>query len=119
MAKVIGVGGVFFKSQDPAKLRKWYEEHLGVASSAQGGMFTDGGPVAFSIFPANTKYLGAASSQFMINFRVDDLNALLENLKAAGVEIDPKRDDAPYGKFAWITDPEGNRVELWEPLPKK
>jgi predicted enzyme related to lactoylglutathione lyase len=119
MAKVVGVGGVFFKAQDPGKLRQWYEHHLGIKASPEGMMFTDGGPIVFSIFPATTTYLGPSRSQFMVNLRVDDLNALLEKLKADGVEIDPKREDAPYGRFAWIIDPEGNRVELWEPLPKK
>jgi predicted enzyme related to lactoylglutathione lyase len=82
-------------------------------------MFTDGGPVVWSIFPKSTKYFDSPSSTsrapFMMNFRVDDLEALLAQLKQAGVDIDPHREDHDYGRFAWIMDPEGNRIELWQP----
>jgi catechol 2,3-dioxygenase-like lactoylglutathione lyase family enzyme len=119
MAKAVGVGGVFLKCRDPKALGKWYAEHLGIPDQGGGSLGFDGpesaGMTVFSHFPADTKYFGDGAQQAMINFRVDDLDALLTTLEAAGVKIDPKRDDHEYGKFAWIWDPEGNRVELWQP----
>lgn len=124
MARVTGIGGVFFKSSDPKALTAWYAENLGIQMSDYGGatfLWSDEvpattGQTAWSIFPETTKHFGGGSQEAMINYRVDDLDALLEKLAAAGVTIDPKREEASYGKFAWITDPDGNRVELWEPL---
>ena len=124
MARVTGIGGVFFKSSDPKALTAWYAKNLGIQMSDYGGatfLWSDEvpattGQTAWSIFPETTKHFGGGSQAAMINYRVDDLDALLEKLAAAGVTIDPKREDASYGKFAWITDPDGNRVELWEPL---
>jgi len=119
MAKAVGFGGVFFKSQDPKALAAWYAEHLGIPRTDDGYLLFDGpesaGMTVFSQFPADTKYFGEGPQTFMLNFRVDNLEALLEQLAAAGVRIDPKRQDDGYGPFAWIWDPEGNRVELWEP----
>jgi predicted enzyme related to lactoylglutathione lyase len=118
MARAVGFGGVFLKARDPKALGKWYAEHLGIADQGGGSLGFDGpesmGMTVFAHFPADTKYFGEGAQQAMVNFRVDDLNALLEKLEAAGVKIDPKRDDHEYGKFAWIWDPEGNRVELWQ-----
>jgi predicted enzyme related to lactoylglutathione lyase len=119
MAKAVGVGGVFLKARDPKQLAEWYARHFEIASD--GGSLTFDGPASmgmtvFAHFPETTKYFGDGVQQFMINFRVDDLDALLKRLAAAGVRIDPKRQDEPYGRFAWIWDPEGNRVELWQPL---
>jgi predicted enzyme related to lactoylglutathione lyase len=74
---------------------------------------------AWSIFPSNTKYFGPSKADFMVNYRIDDLDALLAAMKAAGVEVDPQREDSDYGRFAWITDPDGNRIELWEPPKQK
>ena len=124
MARVTGIGGVFFKSPDPKALTAWYAEHLGIQMSDYGGatfLWSDEvpattGQTAWSIFPEATKHFGGGSQSAMINYRVDDLDALLIKLEAAGVTIDPKREDASYGKFAWIVDPDGNRVELWQPL---
>jgi len=124
MARVTGIGGVFFKARDPKALTAWYAEHLGIQLNDWGGAafaWSDEvppttGTTAWSIFPETTKHFGPGPQPFMINYRVDDLDALLEKLTAAGVTIDPKRDEAGFGKFAWITDPEGNRVELWQPL---
>jgi catechol 2,3-dioxygenase-like lactoylglutathione lyase family enzyme len=120
MAKAVGVGGVFLKARDPEALARWYAEHLGIPTQDGGSLAFDGpestGMTVFAHFPLDTKYFGDGSQQAMVNFRVDDLDALMEKLDAAGVRIDPKRDDYPYGKFAWIWDPEGNRVELWQPL---
>lgn len=122
--RVIGVGGVFLRARDPKALTDWYKEHLGFPVSDHGTVFmwSDGpgkdlGMTAWSAFPDHTDYFGKGSRQaVMLNYLVDDLDALLKKLEAAGVTIDPKRENASYGKFAWITDPEGNRVELWQPL---
>jgi predicted enzyme related to lactoylglutathione lyase len=121
MAKVTGVGGVFFKSRDPKTLAVWYTTHLGI-QTGDGGSLAFSGPEAagmtvFAPFPAETRYFGDGSQTFMVNFRVDDLDQLLVQLAAAGVRIDPKRESYDYGYFAWIWDPEGNRIELWQPLP--
>ena len=118
MAKATGVGGVFFKARDPKALAAWYAKNLGIAKSEDGSLIFDGpeaaGMTVFSAFPASTAYFGDGPQQFMMNFRVDDLDALLNQLAAAGVKVDPKREDHDYGRFAWIWDPEGNRIELWQ-----
>ena len=114
MRRVTGIGGIFFKAKEPEALYAWYERHLGIRREADGSgvTFQDGGMTVWSIFKPDSTYYGG---QFMINFRVDNLDALLAVLKTEGVEIDPERFNAEYGKFAWIFDPEGNKVELWEP----
>lgn len=124
MARVTGIGGVFFKSPDPKALTAWYAEHLGIKMNDWGGASFDWtdevpattGTTAWSIFPETSKHFGEGPQKSMINYRVDDLDGLLEKLAAAGVTIDPKREEAGFGKFAWIVDPDGNRVELWEPM---
>jgi predicted enzyme related to lactoylglutathione lyase len=119
MAKVVGFGGVFLKARDPKSLAAWYATHLGVPVLNDGSMAFDGpestGMTVFCHFPLDTAYFGDGPQSFMVNFRVDDLDGLLADLAAAGVRIDPHRDDYDYGRFAWIWDPEGNRVELWQP----
>jgi predicted enzyme related to lactoylglutathione lyase len=123
MAKAVGVGGIFLKARDPKALAAWYATHLGIPSQDGGSLAFDGpesaGMTVFAHFPNDTKYFGDGPQQSMVNFRVDDLDQLLEQLSGAGVRIDPNRDDYEYGRFAWIWDPEGNRIELWEPLPMK
>lgn len=133
MKRVTGIGGIFFKSENPPQLYEWYEKHLGIQREPHGSASfhwrelqaadgTEPGPEAqtvWSIFPQTTKYFGASKSSFMINYRVDNLDALLEDLKKSGIEIDPHREDGDYGRFAWITDPDGNRIELWEPPKPK
>jgi len=124
MARVIGVGGIFFKARDPQALSAWYAQHLGLKIEAFGGaMFFDDaslpGYVVWSPFKDDTTYFAPSSKSYMINFRVDDLHALLATLRAAGVEIDSRIDESEYGKFGWIMDPEGNRIELWEPPAAK
>jgi predicted enzyme related to lactoylglutathione lyase len=118
MAKAIGVGGIFLKARDPKALSAWYAEHLGIPVQDGSTLAFDGpeaaGMTVFAHFPSDTKYFGGGAQPAMVNFRVDDLDALLEKLAAAGVRIDPKREDAPYGRFAWIWDLEDNRVELWQ-----
>jgi predicted enzyme related to lactoylglutathione lyase len=127
MKRVTGIGGIFFKSDDPKKLYEWYETHLGIQREPHGSaMFewrelndpNQTGTTVWSVFPRDTKYFGASHSSFMINYRVDDLDGLLDELKKKGVEVGPRPEDSEYGRFAWITDPDGNRIELWEP-PKK
>ncbi len=126
MARVTGIGGVFLRARDSKALGEWYAQHLGIKPTEYGVSFVwsecaepegEGkGQTVWSLFPDDTKYFGAGTQQAMVNYRVDDLDALLEQLRAAGVEIDPKREDYEYGRFAWIVDPEGNRIELWQPL---
>jgi predicted enzyme related to lactoylglutathione lyase len=129
MARVTGGGGVFLRSADPKKLAAWYAEHLGVKLNDWGGAAFEWsdevpkgtGTTAWSTFPADTKYFGVADEgkapqAVMIDYRVDDLDTLVTQLEAAGVWVDPKRDDSDFGKFAWIKDCDGNRVELWQPL---
>lgn len=118
---VTGVGGVFFKARDPKALAAWYREVLGIDVQSWGGaaLKTDapGHPpaVAWSAFPATTKYFEPSTSPFMINYSVDDMDALARRLEAKGVAILKRVDDDANGRFAWILDPEGNKLELWEP----
>ena len=120
MAKAVGIGGVFLKARDPQALALWYAAHLGIPAQDGGSLAFDGpestGMTVFAHFPLDTRYFGEGAQQAMVNFRVDDLDELLKQLTAAGVRIDPKREDYSYGRFAWIWDSEGNRVELWQPL---
>jgi predicted enzyme related to lactoylglutathione lyase len=119
MAKAVGVGGVFLKAADPQKLAAWYSQHLGIPLQDGGTLAFDGpestGMTVFAHFPDSTKYFGEGPQQAMVNFRVDNMDELLKQLEGSAVRVDPKREDHEYGKFAWIWDPEGNRVELWEP----
>jgi predicted enzyme related to lactoylglutathione lyase len=113
---VTGIGGVSFRAQDPEKLSAWYAEHLGVGTGEYGLWDQQAGPTVFTPFDAGTDYF-PADKQWMLNFRVDELDALLASLRAKGVEIITNPDwDAPgVGRFARIFDPEGNQIELWEP----
>ena len=123
MAKVIGFGGIFFKAIDPKGLGAWYERHLGLKlEEFNGTMFFDDaslpGHIVWSPFDEKTQYFAPSTKPFMVNFRVDDLHALLAQLRGAGVQVDARVDESEYGRFGWIMDPEGNRVELWEPPAK-
>jgi len=121
--RVIGLGGVFFKSADPSRLSSWYRENLGLAEGAGGCDFKwrrhDRPDIeqltVWCAFPANTKYFDPSPAPFMLNYIVDDLDAILAKLERTGVRIDPKREDYDYGRFGWIFDPDGNKIELWEP----
>lgn len=124
MDRVTGLGGVFFKADDAEKLYAWYEKHLGIKRHpVDGVMFRwrhetapeKPGMTVWSVFKKDTKYFEPSQANFMLNYRVANLDQLLEALKAEGVWIDEKREDSEYGRFAWIMDPEGNRIELWEP----
>jgi glyoxylase I family protein len=111
--KVTGIGGVFFRAKDPAALTDWYEKHLGI-----NGMdwAQQQGQTVFAPFPADTQYFGNDSQNFMLNFRVKDLDSLLDELRANDVKIVKEiEEQAGVGRFASIEDPEGNRIELWQP----
>jgi predicted enzyme related to lactoylglutathione lyase len=119
MAKATGIGGVFLRAKDPEALYRWYEEHLGITKSEGGFMFMGAeghGLTVFALFPADTDYFGPGKQAAMINFRVDDMDGVMAKLKSAGMET--KQEDSDYGRFGWFTDPEGNRVELWEEKPE-
>ena len=122
MAKVTGIGGVFFRSRDPAALQPWYVEHLGIDVDDEGFVvFAWGGErrggTVWAPFPADTTRFGQQSG-WMINYRVDDLDGMLAALRSAGVRVDDTAgfEDA-NGRFTWAWDPDGNRIELWEPAP--
>ncbi len=120
MAKVIGLGGIFFKALDKKALAAWYEQHLGLKIEGFGGaMFSEDesrpGYMLWSPFSADSSYFNPSSKPYMLNFRVDDLEGLLLQLRSNGVQVDSRVDVSEYGKFGWITDPEGTRLELWQP----
>ncbi len=123
MQKVRGIGGVFFKAKDPAVLSRWYAEHLGIPVEDWGGAsfkWADHDPrgdasTVWNPFKAETDYFAPSTSTFMINFRVDDLDAMLAQLRALGDAVDDKVEVSDFGKFGWVMDPDGNRVELWQP----
>ena len=125
MARVTGIGGIFFRARDPHALKRWYREHLGLGGDdpACAAIFDWAAPdqtstlgfTVWQVFENDTAYFGPERPPFMINYRVDDLDALLARLRAAGVPVDGPETHEPNGRFAWATDPEGNRFELWEP----
>lgn len=125
MKRVTGIGGIFFSAKDPKALGDWYKEHLGMDIQNWGGsagsMFegtdTEGNKATtvWSIHPDSSNHMAPSKSGFMINYRVDDLEALLQTLRAEGCEVLEKTDDSEYGKFGWVMDPEGNKIELWQP----
>lgn len=120
MENVLGIGGVFFKARDPQALAAWYRQHLGIPIEP-GQTFapltagTADAMTVWSAFPADTSYFGAGPASFMVNYRVRNLDAMLKQLRAAGVQVEDKVEEYDYGRFGWATDPEGNRFELWEP----
>ncbi|MEX2212456.1 MAG: VOC family protein [Gaiellaceae bacterium] len=112
-----GVGGVFFRSADPPRLAAWYAEHLGLALEEWGGTVfkaAAGDVTVWSAFPADTDYW-PPGQQAMVNYRVRDLDSVLARLRAAGVEVDDRLEETENGRFGWAIDPEGNRLELWQP----
>ena len=124
MKRVVGIGGIFIKAKDPETLRAWYKKHLGLEPDAYGGVAfqcpeteaeRQKAQTAWSLFPSDTKYFDPSTAPFMINYRVENLAALLEVLRSEGVAVDERTEEHEYGKFGWIMDPEGNRIELWEP----
>ncbi|MEJ8568105.1 VOC family protein [Elongatibacter sediminis] len=122
--RALGVGGVFFRSTDPRRLGKWYAEQLGIGveswGSTQGTSFfpadmPDHAFTVWSVFPADTEYFGDSGQACMINLVVDDLDRALANVAAGGATVLPEREEHDYGRFGWFVDPDGNRVELWQP----
>jgi predicted enzyme related to lactoylglutathione lyase len=126
MKRVTGIGGIFFQATDPVALRAWYKTHLGIDVQDWGGaalrwVDAEGQPVAgttiWSVADAAKDYFAPSKSSFMVNYRVADLQALLAELRKEGCNVLDKTDESEYGKFGWVIDPEGNKVELWEPPP--
>ena len=124
MKRVTGIGGIFFKARDPESLRAWYRRHLGIDIQDWGGTafpWNDPeypqphGTTVWTIFSPDSKYFDPSPAPFMINYRVADLMALLDLLRSEGCNVDEKTDVSEFGKFGWVMDPEGNRIELWEP----
>ena len=115
MAKVTGIGGVFFRVADPAATRAWYATHLGIEDNKYGATLPAEGVAVWNPFPAKTEYFGPGEQPFMVNLKVDDLDALLVDLRAKGVELVGEPLNESYGKFAWIRDCDGFKVELWQP----
>lgn len=121
MAKAIGLGGVFFKSNDAKQLSNWYKAALGIDMQEFGGRFfinamPKDGYSAFAVFAGDSDYFGQRDQQFMINFVVDDLFATLLRVQRAGGKLIGKPEEYDYGKFGWFSDPDGNKVELWQPI---
>jgi len=119
MERVTGIGGVFIRSAQPDALRAWYAEHLGLELEDFGGAVlrsAGGETLTWAVFAGDTDYFGRREQQAMVNYRVRDLDAMLAQLRAAGVDVDERVEDHEYGRFGWATDPDGNRVELWEPI---
>jgi predicted enzyme related to lactoylglutathione lyase len=123
MAKVVGIGGVFFKSNDPAKLGEWYQKWLGMpveppyGASLKPETMPEGGLTVWAPFPADTKYFDPSGRDYMFNLVVDDLDGALEQVREGGAEIVGDIEDYDYGRFGHFLDPDGNKVELWEPKP--
>ena len=124
MKRVTGIGGIFFKAKDAPALRSWYQKHLGIDIQVWGGAAFEwkgadgkptGGTTVWSINSQDSNQFAPSAASFMINYRVEDLHALVKALKEEGCNVLEKVDDSEYGKFAWVIDPEGNKVELWQP----
>ena len=125
--RVTGIGGVFFKAHDAPKLAAWYRDHLGISFEGDGSNAyhqfewlekdnpSKTGGTVWAVFPETTKHFGASKSPLMIDYRVANLQRLLAELKSEGVQVEDDIQDAPYGRFGWAMDPEGNRIEFWEP----
>jgi predicted enzyme related to lactoylglutathione lyase len=123
MKRVTGIGGIFFKARDPEAQRAWYKKHLGIDVQEWGGSvfaWTDeagnpaGGSTVWSVFAADTDYFAPGTASFMINYRVADLAALLQVLREEGCNVVEKTESSELGKFGWVIDPEGNKIELWQ-----
>ena len=123
MKRVTGIGGIFFKAKEPKALSEWYRKHLGLSVEDWGGVVfrwahdnpTGAGTTIWNPFPEGTDYFAPSRASFMVNFRVADLHALLAVLRDEGCRVQDKVEESEYGKFGWVIDPEGNKIELWEP----
>ena len=126
MKRVTGIGGIFFKAEDAPSLQGWYKRHLGIDVQEWGGTafsWTDGegrpvaGTTVWSIASAQSDLFAPSAAAFMVNYRVEDVRALVDVLREEGCDVLEKIDESEYGTFAWVVDPEGNKVELWQPPP--
>ena len=116
MERVVGIGGYFLRAADPAALNAWYREYLGLDADENGAWQQEAGVTVFAPFEADTDYFGSRSQSTMLNFRVRDLDAMIAQLRSLGAEVsDEIQDFEDIGRFGWVTDPEGNRIELWQP----
>ncbi|MFN7222242.1 MAG: VOC family protein [Burkholderiales bacterium] len=124
MKRVVGIGGIFFKSPDPAALAAWYKRHLGIAVEEWGGAAFRLDPqlrdnpnaaTVWSPFKQDTTYFAPSTSTFMVNYRVEDLHGVIAALRAEGCQVDEKVEESEFGKFGWVVDPDSNKLELWEP----
>lgn len=118
MERVLGIGGIFFKSNNPKALVEWYRTHLGVEPQWDGGTAFEaksGDQTVWSAFSANTTYFNPSPAPFMVNFRVSNLERMLDQLRGLGAQVDGRTEQSEFGKFGWLMDPDGNRIELWEP----
>ncbi len=123
MARVTGIGGIFFKADDPAAVRAWYHEHLGLETDEHGWSFLwrsterpeHVGRTVWGPFAAGSEYFDPSEAPFMVNFRVDDLDGVLQRLREAGAQVMETVEDYEYGRFGWFVDPAGVKIELWEP----
>lgn len=124
MKRVTGIGGVFFKTKDAEKIKDWYSKHLGIPMQSWGSMFMwrdaddkeKMGTTTWSPFKQESDYFAPSQSQFMFNYRVENLEELPKALKEEGVQVVGEIQSFDYGKFGWIMDPDGNKIELWEPI---
>lgn len=130
MARVTGIGGVFLKSGDPESILQWYHDHLGIEPDEEGGSYSSftwrdtdepdrAGRTVWSVFAEDSSYFDPSGSAFMVNFRVDDLDGILSQLSEAGAEVVGGVEEYPFGRFGWVLDPEGRKIELWEPLGER
>src|SRR5436853_6855973 len=128
MERVTGIGGIFFKADDPKQLQAWYQDHLGILPDECGSVSFHWreaqdpertGLTVWSLFPRDTAYFNPSSSPFMINYRVENLDRMLDQLRKAGANVEDRIEEYEYGRFGWVMDPEGNRIELWEPPKEK
>jgi predicted enzyme related to lactoylglutathione lyase len=118
MERVLGLGGLFFKARNPAALMEWYRTRLGVEPQWEGGtafVAKAGDMTVWSVMSADTSHFNPSPAPFMINFRVGHLDRMLDQLRALGAQVDGRTEQSEFGKFGWVMDPEGNRIELWEP----
>ncbi len=125
MARVIGIGGIFIKARDPEALRAWYRRHLQIDVQPWGGAVfrgvdgdaVDASVTVWTVFAADSDYFQPSLAPFMVNFRVRDLRAVLASLRSEGCDVLDEVEQSEYGRFGWVLDPEGNKIELWEPPP--
>ena len=126
MKRVTGIGGIFIKSADTKRLREWYQKHLGIDIAEWGGASfqwtgahnpSGQGSTAWSLFEASSNYFEPSAAPFMVNYRVENVHALVAELRKEGCQVVGNVEESEFGKFGWVLDPDGNKIELWEPPP--